>query len=141
MREIKFRVWDKNKMWYNVDVCADGFVYAYDKSPISEEAFLGSFQTGRVADTINLMQFTRLKDKNRKEIYEGDVIKASPKAESNSKGDKYKIGNRIYLVSYESGSFWIDSEKKDLDVFSFIDINLTDFEVIGNIYENPELIR
>ena len=133
MREIKFRLWSNGlKVMYTPDNEIGG-LWSIPMAP-----------NGVIKPTYKddiLMQFTGRKDKNGKEIYAGDVVKASPKAESNSKGDKYKIGNRIYLVSYESGSFWIDSEKKDLDVFSFIDINLTDFEVIGNIYENPELIR
>ena len=79
-------------------------------------------------DTIG--QYTGLKDKNRKEIYEGDIVKVFT-------NKKWRIGKIIY----EHSEFTIDvTNNKDFKYgrTSIIE-NLT--EVIGNIYDNPELLE
>ena len=75
-------------------------------------------------------QYTGLKDKNGKEIYEGDIVKVFT-------SKKWRIG----IIIYEHSGFTIDvTNNKELKYgrTSIIE-NLT--EVIGNIYDNPELLR
>ena len=67
-----------------------------------------------------LMQYTGLKDKNGKEIYEGDVVKTS-------------LG--IGKVCMRLGCWFIEMQK-ELGYF-----HTDEIEVIGNIYENPELLK
>ena len=102
-KEIKIRVWNKiEKVMFS----------------IGSNPNLTNYQT----TIYELMQFTGLKDKNGKEIYEGDIFKKS---------------NYFYQVVFEDGMFGVWTKNygwKVLTKFKFI-------EVIGNIYENPELLN
>jgi len=116
MREIKFRAWIKNKMkqW--------DLEFFSDMSPVTG---YGSEFPDKDDPEIILMQFTGLKDKNGKDVWEGDLI---------------KYYNDILIVEYDesTASFQMgfSSFVLDQEVCSYDDI-----EVIGNIYENPELIK
>jgi len=68
------------------------------------------------------MQFIGLKDKNRKEIYEGDILELI---------DKLKISDKIEIVEYDDGRF--------LPFGTWADVCPEDYLIVGNIYENPEL--
>ena len=116
MREIKFRAWDGKSMFY--EMCMD--VDLGDG-----EIFKVNFHTW---PEYKFMQYTGLKDKNDKEIYEGDICKGGALKCSGG----YSIFADVATVIYESGMFKLGS------------ISLSSFnnktEVIGNIYENPELL-
>ena len=119
MREIKFRVWDKiNKDMFNVESINFQERRVY-KDTVSYRKF----------EDIDLMQYTGLKDKNNKEIYEGDILFES-------------FGERNYKVVFKNGSFRTEFEGY-FDEYSFdlIDVVLDLCEIIGNIYENPELME
>ena len=124
MREIKFRAWDRFKQrWSNYKI-NDDTVYFMDKNT---GVWYGSYNK-RYKD-FNLMQYTGLKDKNNKEIYEGDIL-----SDGNNK--------KLYKVIFENGSFRAEFEG-DFEEYSFdlIDVVAQGCEVVGNIYENPELIK
>nr|DAV27943.1 MAG TPA: YopX protein [Caudoviricetes sp.] len=124
MREIKFRAWDRFKQrWSNYKI-NDDTVYFMDKNT---GVWYGSYNK-RYKD-FNLMQYTGLKDMRGKEIYEGDVLFES-------------FGERYYKVVFENGSFRAEFEG-DFEEYSFdlIDVVAQGCEVVGNIYENPELIK
>ena len=72
-------------------------------------------------------QYTGLKDKNGKKIFDGDIVK-------DIAGGVYKV---VYDTEYMRFAFEQDSIKWGLEGFVII----TDFEVIGNIYDNPELLK
>lgn len=124
MREIKFRAWLKeHKSMIDVmEIDIDNqtiFYYWFGDHDGHFENF----------NKIDLMEYTGLKDKNNKEIYEGDIL---------SDGNNEKP----YKVIFENGSFRAEF-KGDFDEYSFdlIDVVLQGCEVVGNIYENPELIK
>ena len=122
MREIKFRCWDRFKQrWSNYKI-NDGTVYFMDKNT---GVWYGSYNK-RYKD-FNLMQYTGLKDKNNKEIYEGDIV---------------KFLNGIFEVIWcnEKASFMLKN-KEYKEFLNFICENNNGMEIVGNIYENSELLK
>lgn len=131
MRDIKFRAYirDKNP---RVPSEINKIVEVKSLHLGSKKAIIG-YSGGNYSikfDEIELMQYTGLKDKNGKEIYEGDIVKVFTNKE-------WRIGKIIY----EHSGFTIDvTNNKELEYgrTSILE-NLT--EVIGNIYDNPELLK
>ena len=125
MREIKFRCWDRFKQrWSNYKI-NDGTVYFMDKNT---GVWYGSYNK-RYKD-FNLMQYTELKDKNGKEIYEGDIV-------------KLRANHGIGVVKYydEWGAFVVEYIK--LRQLAVLGMNYykEDIEILGNISENPLLME
>lgn len=123
MREIKFRAWLKEKK-IMVEVSEINFIFNRVEYIVSKIKKLVYTQSDKL-EKIILMQYTGIKDKNGKEIYEGDII---------STGD----GFYYYEIIFENGSFKAKWGQYPLT------ITLNEIapycEVVGNIYENPELL-
>lgn len=123
MREIKFRAWDKGRKRFApwIEICADG---SFIRGEV-EDSYSGliPWEDGEAV----LMQYTGLHDKNGKEIYEGDIV-----CDQNFKFRKH-------VVSWDT-----TDGTRGHDLF-YIGFSLVyrpeECEVIGNIYENPELIK
>ena len=129
MREIKFRAFDKEtgKMHYQVNRAnvADELIVQFDCTGYTtktEDRFLGS-------DC--LMQYTGLKDKNGKEIYQGDIVKSEVFDIEN--GVKFSIEEVKWDVAR---GFYDTLFFERLEEHGRIECS----EVIGNIFENPELL-
>ncbi len=133
MREIKFRAWDKEKekllQWLGQ--------YGEDEPDFNrDESSAGAYtrlwealcRFEDESDRFVLMQYTGLKDKNGKEIYEGDIIKRNKIMHVPS--DKV-----LNVVTFENGMFMCGITTLDNIVSAF------DPEVIGNIHENPDLLK
>ena len=125
MRKIKFRAWDKKK---------NKWLHSYDKlggcSIFGETIILGMWLSEIRIENLNeveVMQFTGLLDKQGVEIYEGDII-----LWENSDSEKVKS-----KVVFYNGAFRM--RNMDFLLHDYMDSNV--FEVIGNIYENPELLE
>jgi uncharacterized phage protein (TIGR01671 family) len=130
-REIKFRAWDKlySKMHNGEDV----YLALHGGRVIQDSYFTTESQCASVGfedfivdrqDQFELMQFTGLLDKSGKEIYEGDLLKAA------------KTG-KIYPVEWDGRDAHFHAQEGQFILMSY---NWQYAEVIGNIYENPELL-
>jgi uncharacterized phage protein (TIGR01671 family) len=120
VREIKFRAWDKlNKCWLEFGPGLLNYFVAWKTHKEFEVSGRGHYE---------ICQFTGLKDQNKKEIYELDIVKT--------------YENEIGEVIFDSGEFVI---KISGDYYSFDDLWSLKygylFEVIGNVFENPELLE
>jgi uncharacterized phage protein (TIGR01671 family) len=143
-RKIKFRAWTKKKeMQYNVvpfqwDYVIDRMWHKCIES--NGNGILGSggtkakFEIGGYAiEEGDVMQFTGLKDKNGKEIYEGDII------------DDMIVtycGDDGFCLGMNCGWYL---QRDDFEIFTGLECRNNDngdnYEIIGNIYENPGLLK
>jgi uncharacterized phage protein (TIGR01671 family) len=124
MREIKFRFWDLINQQMVFDIC---LCDVYDED-LEEDRYIP-------------MQYTGLKDKNGKEIYEGDIIEYACDKDENTRRKRQVVG-------FEYGCFTLKEDENWALMFGLhdhldCDGNWSDehFEVIGNIYENKELLN
>lgn len=119
-REIKFRVWDiKNKEMLKVQELDFEPTFYGGRIAIRLDQYNDYFDT----EDMILMQYTGLDDKNGKEIYEGDIV---------------KYENMTGKIMFFNGSF-IMSNFEETEEWELGVIN-EEIEVIGNIYENSELL-
>jgi uncharacterized phage protein (TIGR01671 family) len=119
-RDIKFRFWTGLNMINHTELCNDKYTIAQLSSPLYVP-----------------LQYIGHEDKNRKEIYDGDIV---------------KVGGLIEVVLYVKGILCCYSSKIYGEINEIQDeleengINVSflnyfeAYEVIGNIYENPELL-
>lgn len=132
MRQIKFRAWDKklNVMWEPIELTKLLRYLFFQIMPnaAAYDAVKEHF------DDIVWLEFTGLLDKNGKEIYESDWCRACFR---DKEGLHYQQG----IIVMDDYMWCLKIESGD-EVGEIYSINrLHDFEIIGNIYENPELIR
>ena len=127
MREINFRAWlKKDKKMENVKI-----IDFTDKTIrcLKKNEFINAYLLRRVSfDDIELMQYTGLKDKNGKEIYEGDVVKLVHFKD----GRKKETGKVIFLHS-QAGFGIIDRDGNEYPLFRN---TAKQIEIIENIQEN-----
>ena len=145
MRNIKFRFYDKENKTMNYcdleDLCEDD--YWFDSET---EVWTALHDSNNEQEKFVAMQYTGLKDENGKEVYEGDIIEFSYDIFTGNFDTKVGKG----IVEFIFGAFYIkpyeiEGEKiKDIENeewFLLYSVNEDDLEVIGNIYNNPELLE
>ena len=120
-RIIKFRVWNGEQMIYPDYIDREGYAHWSENS---------------IPEISNkLMQFTGLLDKNGKEIYEGDILSGED-----------NLDKSPMVVCWDDENLqWVVKRVSDKDKFELWYVmeesSVKEPEVIGNIYENPELLK
>lgn len=168
-REIKFRAWDEDAevMIYSDSHKIEDSDYWWETNPFRVGCITGStggnqFEPPEPIVTYyeNIMQFTGLKDKNGKEIYEGDIVRThvivcvnrNELKEVELKGEGffaipiYEKTDRYCSVDWFQGvrvSGWrlIGKDRRFQTQLKWSVISNMNIEVIGNIYENPDLLN
>ena len=129
----KFRAWDKRFSEFVEDffVSEDGKIYKK-----STDTGYGIAISRETSDEVILMQSTGLKDKNGQEIFEGDILIVS---------DEHSW---VEVVSYNQGKAMFVTEEinrefkvPETPLYDLFNTNIFKFEIVGNIYENPELLE
>lgn len=128
MREIKFRAKDKKGSWHYGMLTYANFNQGVEEA-IAVKTELGSILIEKI-DKNTIGQFTGLYDKNSKEIYEGDIV-------------RYTKGQRSYKSTYCTHNAVVKSYvHMGISVFEpFTSADMIECNVIGDIYDNPELIK
>jgi uncharacterized phage protein (TIGR01671 family) len=151
MREIKFRVWDEeNTKMYSIDNLHFGYLGRGHGEYTSEDFYYGlSGHASTLSykehsdlklnySKIHILQYTGIKDKHGKDVYVGDIVRYNRRGGimANSKNYcNYVEYSRI--MGMDTYHFHNDSNQP-INNWNFL---FDTFEIIGNIYENPELIK
>lgn len=117
-RPLKFRAWNSKskQMVYKVNIDYNG--HANDGQ---------SYITYGPPDAV--MQFTGMKDKRGKDLYEGDII-------------QHFITGYIFSIVYKDGAFCLKAENDHPNKGVFFGLNTLDnMEIKGNIFQNPEILK
>jgi uncharacterized phage protein (TIGR01671 family) len=138
MREFKFRAWDKGRKEMlgksNLEIVLVGLDDAallkyYPNKNGGYTPKAPYHLNNKEYSNLTIQQYTGLKDNNGKDIYEGDIVKCDR---------DYQRKDLIRKVIYREGSFRLATyDNRDICFISWYG----NFEIIGNIYENPELLE
>ena len=140
MREIKFRgkrIDTVELVYGSLLTCNNPYVKAGIQTWIFPEDIKpqditpdGENSKGIMVDPETVGEYTDLRDKNGKEIYEGDILVIDT------------ISNRNRLVSFKDGCLWISLKVDGVvkAMYPMHEFKSNELEIIGNIHENPELL-
>ena len=149
MREIKFRAWDKQEgCWLDKNHAFDyaaketkliycdieGVAVGNDTVYLLDECGNWEYLS---RDRFELMQFTGLHDKNGKEIFEGDVVDVNDDMDIKDIPDIETMCDVVTMERFPT--YWLKNERFGYEGEELI--SPEDTEIIGNIYENPELLK
>ena len=128
MKEYKFRAWNSlaNKM--------------YNWNELLNQNLKNIFTIPEQCG-YNLMQYTGLKDKNGNEIYEGDIVLYQDWEQCYEGGGNDSFINKGIVEYNESNCCFNVTERATIDIEDVLYEGNEDLEVIGNIYDNPELLE
>ena len=121
----KYRAYDGGSLsrMYQPDevMVGNGDIWIIDEDSVSGEWI--------VNNDIHLMQSTGLRDKNGKEIFEGDIVKMSK--------DVYSEPTYYEVVRHRGGAYRLESKQHGCELW----LRHDDCEIVGNVYENKELLE
>lgn len=127
MREIKFRAWHKQeKKMYEVSIIRFGVQCGMARGDLVDYVELdGKSGLYIVGDEIDLFQFIGRKDKNGKDIYGSDILDAG-------------VAMPYQVIWDEDRLAWMGKPENGMCFLK--EMNMSLYEIIGNIYEHPQLI-
>lgn len=142
MREIKYKVFIKHLQWM-LKIESIDFIGKMVEVDLTSGEGDTSWYT---FEEVELVQYTGLKDKNGKEIYEGDIVKYSKHIYTDcSQTEIESVSEPITGVfNFFNGCYptlKLDDERHHLFMVYHLINCENDFEILGNIYENPELLE
>lgn len=126
MREIKFRAWDsarKEMIATGFHVIGEVTMFSVIEQWLSEHPIEGKGILERLADVV-ILEFTGMQDSEGKDIYEGDILEGTI--------SKWK-------VVFKNGCFLLE-ELYSIDFLTMFEANFKVIKIIGNIYENLNII-
>ncbi len=141
MRPIKFRAWDKSNTLNHLNE-PDFFEYDIQDGDGEYKQSFGDYLDEDAADVYDIEQYTGMKDKHGKEIYEGDIV--------HRQGDFYKsdITGKVIFIDGVYRAVGIDKTNLIPHTFEpervaadLAYLNQQELEILGNIHENPELLE
>ena len=134
MRELKFRIWIKDEKRYYDESDEESYMIVPNgnvtyTSESYEEDGVWFNDTTRATNDVIVEQYTGLKDKNGKEIYEGDIVTPN--------GEWEEIeGTDCSVILFENGCFRVGSGCEN-EAGRY----LSDWRVVGNVHENDNLLE
>lgn len=125
MREFKFRVWDENnqEMIYGVGITPEGIPYSIPDYAEASDQF-------NYYPSCHKMQFTGVYDKNDNEIYEGDILEFGSVVTYVDSTDQANLGMEVGYYS----------QRDNFESWRLLEVG-EELEVLGNIYEKPDLLN
>lgn len=129
----RYRAWikEEKRMFFSDDILAIDYEneeivtqQVYFENGLPDDRFIYCYKT----DEIELMQSTDMVDRNGNIIFEGDIVKMSK--------DVYSEPTYYEVVRHRGGAYRLESKQHGCELW----LRHTDCEVVGNIYENPELL-
>ena len=134
MREYKFRGKDYNNKWRYGDL-------VQEKWGQGKAIMIKKDKTAWSVLEATIGQYTGLKDKNGKEIYEGDIVLYQDWEQCYEGGGNDSFINKGIVEYNESNCCFNVTERATIDIEDALYEGNEDLEVIGNIYDNPELLE
>ena len=136
MREIKFRAWDEKRIAF-IDIESNKLIINLQgqlmmkcKSKMTNGFYSWDDYYYSEKNNCILEQYTGLKDKHGKEIYEGDILN----------GGNYQGSLALGIVVFENGAFICKPIGRFMESFEE-GYRFNRLQIIGNIHENPELLK
>lgn len=139
MRKFKFRAWNEFQMLSDKDL-----------RKTAEELYTETGKSGQYenciiipnCEDIVVMQYTGFKDKNEKEIYENDIVKFLDEVTVKEEGylDRTSVVEKVGVVVWDNEELGYNVDVKFENEYHYL-CCCEEVEVIGNIYENPELLK